>query len=75
MLLIISLILNPQSISRHTPSSLSPVIELHAGLQGTHTNTHQNQKPRTEPSKIHDCIATALDKIIWIGASSADPIW
>lgn len=40
------------------------------------TDTHQYQKPSTEPPKIHNGIsATLTDKVIWIGASTADPVW
>ena len=38
------------------------------------TNAHKNQETRAELSEIHNGIAAALDEIIRIGASAADPV-
>ncbi len=37
-------------------------------------NTHNNQKASAESTEINDGIAWALDEIIGVGASSADPV-
>lgn len=38
------------------------------------TDSHHDEKPREEASKINHCIASALDEIIRIRASSAYPV-
>lgn len=39
------------------------------------TNSHHNQETCTEFPKIHNRVTPALDEIIWVGASSANPVW
>lgn len=38
------------------------------------TNTHQHKESCQEASKVNDRIASALHEVIWVSASSADPV-
>jgi hypothetical protein len=76
----ISIILGTLSfpiLSLSQPSLFHPTHHPHQkqDKKAGHTNTHQNQKPRTEPSKVHNGIIPTLDKIIRVCASSTDPVW
>ncbi len=39
-----------------------------------HTNSHHYQETSAESSKVDYCVASILHKIIWVRASSADPV-
>jgi hypothetical protein len=46
----------------------------HEAKKEVRTNTHQYEESRQEASKVNDCISSALHEVIWVSASSADPV-
>lgn len=48
---------------------------LHKNRDSTHTNSHDDQETSHKLSKVDHSISATLHEIIWVGASSTDPIW
>ncbi|KAJ8606269.1 hypothetical protein MRB53_041091 [Persea americana] len=63
--------------SHHNLPPSPPQHTIRERKRGIRTNTHDNQEPRHKPPKVHNRAASSrarVDKIVRIGASSADPI-